>query len=43
MVNLKYVPSIDKNFQPNVVVLEEFEKKVLASEHKKISIYLERM
>lgn len=42
MINLKYVPSIDKNFQPNVVVLEEFEKRVLADDHKKVSIYLER-
>ena len=25
MIKLKYVPSIDKNFQPNLVVLEDFE------------------
>lgn len=42
MLKLKYVPSIDKNFQPNVVVLEDFERRVSLTESKKLSIYLER-
>ena len=42
MIKLKYVPSIDKNFQPNLVVLEDFEKRVEAEGGKKVSIYLER-
>lgn len=39
---MKYIPNLDKNFQPMVVVLEDFEKRVQAEENKKIQIYLER-
>ena len=39
---MKYIPSLDKNFQPMVVVLDEFNERVLKEEHKVLKIYLER-
>ncbi|MBQ8507261.1 MAG: ROK family protein [Clostridia bacterium] len=41
-MNLKFPAILDPGFQPMELVLREFEKEVLASEHQKLSIALER-